>query len=109
VTPYYDQGGVTIYCGDARDIVPQLSGWDTYTCDPPYGTGWYENDKDVTAFVAGLAASQKQPGISEEDRRILNKEEMDRAKDRDDVVRTYLKHARHKKQWPPGLVDDDDK
>ncbi len=58
MTPYYDQGGVTIYCGDARDIVPQLSGWDTYTCDPPYGTGWYENDKDVTAFVAGLAASR---------------------------------------------------
>jgi site-specific DNA-methyltransferase (adenine-specific) len=36
--PYYERGGITIYHGDARDIVPSLD-FDVVLTDPPYGTG----------------------------------------------------------------------
>lgn len=38
MTPYYDEGGVTIYHGDCREILPQLSA-DAIFTDPPYGIG----------------------------------------------------------------------
>lgn len=35
--PYYEQNGITIYCGDAAEIVPSLgTDWALVT-DPPYG------------------------------------------------------------------------
>ena len=37
VTPYYDEGGVTIYCGDNRRIAPMLGDFDLLLTDPPYG------------------------------------------------------------------------
>jgi site-specific DNA-methyltransferase (adenine-specific) len=39
--PYYDRDGITIYCGEALDILPSL-GIDSsavIVSDPPYGTG----------------------------------------------------------------------
>ncbi len=37
--PYYvdPASGITIYHGDARDIAPQLIGWNVLLTDPPYG------------------------------------------------------------------------
>lgn len=35
--PYYDRDGITIYHGDARQIVPLLDGVDLVLTDPPYG------------------------------------------------------------------------
>jgi DNA modification methylase len=35
--PYYDRDGITIYCGDCRDILPSLVA-DLIVTDPPYGT-----------------------------------------------------------------------
>ena len=35
--PYYDHGGVTIYHGDCRQIVPHLGKFDLLLTDPPYG------------------------------------------------------------------------
>lgn len=35
--PYYDEGGITIYCGDSREILPSLVGVDSVVTDPPYG------------------------------------------------------------------------
>lgn len=35
--PYYDRDGITIYHGDARQIVPLLDGADLVLTDPPYG------------------------------------------------------------------------
>jgi site-specific DNA-methyltransferase (adenine-specific) len=55
--PYYDHGGVTIYHGDAREIVPALEldcDADALLCDPPYGTGYYVNDTDIAAFIGGI-------------------------------------------------------
>ena len=37
--PYYDRGGITIYCGDCRELVPQLGRFDLLLTDPPYGIG----------------------------------------------------------------------
>lgn len=34
--PYYDRGGVTIYCGDCREILPQLGPVDLLFTDPPW-------------------------------------------------------------------------
>ena len=43
VSPYYDHGGITIYHGDCREIVPMLGRFDLLLTDPPYGIG--ENGK----------------------------------------------------------------
>ncbi len=34
--PYYDHNGITIYCGDCRDVLPQITA-DVVLTDPPYG------------------------------------------------------------------------
>ena len=38
--PYYDEDGITIYCGDCRDILPHLPKVDLVLTDPPYGVGF---------------------------------------------------------------------
>lgn len=35
--PYYEHGGVTIYHGDCRDVVPRIGTVDVVLTDPPYG------------------------------------------------------------------------
>ncbi len=35
--PYYDHGGITLYCGDCREILPHLGKFDLLLTDPPYG------------------------------------------------------------------------
>ena len=37
--PYYDDGTVTIYHGDCRDVLPTLTPVDLVLTDPPYGLG----------------------------------------------------------------------
>ena len=37
--PYYEHGGITIYHGDCRAILPQLPKVDLVLTDPPYGLG----------------------------------------------------------------------
>lgn len=37
--PYYDIGGVTIYLGDCREILPQLDPIELVVTDPPYNFG----------------------------------------------------------------------
>ena len=44
MTPYYDRDGITIYCADCRDVLPELEKVDLVLTDPPYGieyqSGW---------------------------------------------------------------------
>lgn len=35
--PYYERNGITIYCGDCREILPELPQVDLVLADPPYG------------------------------------------------------------------------
>lgn len=51
-TPYYDEDGVTLYHGDAREIVPMLSDFVLVT-DPPYGVAMGV-DKDMRGGKHGL-------------------------------------------------------
>lgn len=37
MTPYYEHGGITIYHGDCREILPFLQSVDLLLTDPPYG------------------------------------------------------------------------
>jgi DNA modification methylase len=37
--PYYSEDGITIYCGDCRDVLPGLVAVDLVLTDPPYGLG----------------------------------------------------------------------
>lgn len=37
--PYYEHGGITIFHGDCRDILPHLEPVDLVLTDPPYGIG----------------------------------------------------------------------
>jgi len=56
VTPYYDSGGITIYHGDCREILPTLE-FDAIVTDAPYGVGVeYGAFDDTAANVAAIAA-----------------------------------------------------
>jgi site-specific DNA-methyltransferase (adenine-specific) len=35
--PYYEHGGITIYHGDCREVLPTLEKVDLVLTDPPYG------------------------------------------------------------------------
>lgn len=61
--PYYDEDGITIYCGDCREITPWIDG-DVMVTDPPYGMAYVSswttrrpvaNDQDATARDAALS------------------------------------------------------
>jgi site-specific DNA-methyltransferase (adenine-specific) len=39
VKPYYEHGGITIYHGDCREVMPLVRGVDAVVTDPPYGHG----------------------------------------------------------------------
>lgn len=41
--PFYDDGLITIFCGDSRSIVPQLRTFDLLLTDPPYGINVAKN------------------------------------------------------------------
>ena len=47
--PYYEHGGITIYHGDCRDILPGFDAADVVVTDPPYGIG-----KDATDMFLGV-------------------------------------------------------
>lgn len=38
ISPYYDHNGITIYHGDCRDVIPNLSGVSMTFTSPPYNT-----------------------------------------------------------------------
>jgi site-specific DNA-methyltransferase (adenine-specific) len=58
VTPYYDDGTVTIYHGDCREVDVWLSA-DVLVTDPPYGRAWRRGETNV---ARGLK-SDKHDGI----------------------------------------------
>lgn len=39
MTPYYSHGGIMIYHGDCREVMPTLPHFDLLLADPPYGIG----------------------------------------------------------------------
>lgn len=56
MTPYYDEGGITIYHADCRDVLPSIAAADLVLTDPPYGMKW---DGKVTAGANGHSPGQR--------------------------------------------------
>jgi hypothetical protein len=58
--PYYEQGNVTIYHGDCRDVLPSVGKVDLVLTDPPYALRGGRNEYRVTASVAvGLSLAAR--------------------------------------------------
>ena len=55
-TPYYEEGGITIYHGDCREILPSLDPVDVVITDPPYGVTALEWDQRVDGWSSLLPA-----------------------------------------------------
>ena len=62
VKPYYESGGITIYHGDARDVLPLLEAQsvDLVLTDPPYGLSGRHDEVAIT--VDGHAPFMRQYG-----------------------------------------------
>lgn len=64
--PFYQRDGITIYCGDCREILPSLE-VDLLLGDPPYGAGkMLYGDKSDTR--SGIAKSFDYPMIYDDDK-----------------------------------------
>lgn len=60
MTPYYDHGGITIYHGDCREILPGLGRFDLLLTDPPYGVSAIKADAAVRHRFAANATRRWQ-------------------------------------------------
>ena len=53
MVPYYDHAGITIYHGDCRDVLPDVTA-DCVVTDPPYGlgvlAGIHEGSNDYASY-----------------------------------------------------------
>ncbi len=56
--PYYDEGGITIFLADCRDVLPELGAVDAVVTDPPFGFGAYETDVEVPLALVMAAAAR---------------------------------------------------
>lgn len=54
-TPYYERAGITLYCGDALDLMPKLAAEGIRpgitATDPPYGVGYAEWDHGIPPLL----------------------------------------------------------
>lgn len=57
--PYYDQDGITLYCGDCREILPLFpdKSFDLCLTDPPYGID-LQPQRGLTESIAGDLRSE---------------------------------------------------
>ena len=57
MTPYYDDGQITIFNADCRDVLPTIEAAtvDLVLTDPPYGVDF---DTDFTRFTGGVSAER---------------------------------------------------
>ena len=65
-TPYYADEAVTIYHGDARDIMPTLPKVDLVLTDPPYGVSLQTNYAEKK--MGNLTASHDYPPVHGDDK-----------------------------------------
>lgn len=62
--PYYDKGGITIYCGDNRDILPFLpkESVNLLWTDPPYGHA--NQDGDLQSARVGILGARQRESVT---------------------------------------------
>ena len=51
ISTYYSYNGITIYKGDAREILPQLPIADLLLTDPPYGINWLGHPSSEVDYI----------------------------------------------------------
>lgn len=56
MTPYYQDDHVTLYCGDMREVLPELGQVDACVTDPPYGATSLAWDRWPDGWPALIAA-----------------------------------------------------
>ena len=61
--PYYKDDAVTIYHGDCREILPELSKADLVVTDPPYGMNWNTN----SSRFSGGTDPKRRGGVANKD------------------------------------------
>lgn len=62
MTPYYEQDGITIYHGDARDVLSKIDHYDAIVTDPPYGVSFDgKNTKHTTRRDDGYTLIEDTP------------------------------------------------
>lgn len=49
--PFYDEDGIVLYCGDCRDVLPELGPVDAVVTDPPYGDTSLNWDQPVKGWL----------------------------------------------------------
>jgi len=49
---FHEEPGITLYCGDCRDVLPLLSRVDAIITDPPYGVGLTQKTSDYRQSAA---------------------------------------------------------
>ncbi len=68
--PYYERNGITIYCGDCREILPELDKFDLGVTSPPYnlykkwwdsGISGLQNHKDLMAKFTNTWYDDERP------------------------------------------------
>lgn len=63
MTPYYEDGAVTLYCGDCRELLPAVSG-DLVVTDPPYGMGKAEWDEALVPVEEWLPLARSKGPVA---------------------------------------------
>lgn len=61
--PYYDHGGITIYHGDCREILPSMDAVDFIYADPPYGVGKADWDGKYLTGWEKIAVEKSRNGV----------------------------------------------
>lgn len=57
--PYYHRDGITLYHGDAREVVPSLPKVDMVLTDAPWGIGWWKPTTKDRMFWLGVVDRMK--------------------------------------------------
>lgn len=66
IEPYYEQDGITIYCGDCRDVLPTIApeGVDLVLTDPPYGENTHSMARTNRIGTTGKQGNRSLSGNS---------------------------------------------
>lgn len=74
MTPYYEHGGITIWHGDCRDVMPSLASVGTVVTDPPYSFGLASTGVEGKAggWADLMNAGAFYAGVLRECRRLLS-------------------------------------
>lgn len=61
ITPYYERGGIALYHGDSRTILPQLEGkYHLLLTDPPYGVSYQSGNRRTKGSYDKIIGDESQ-------------------------------------------------